>query len=117
MKASPSGPWKGRARRRKVLRILPVYVKLRFALPPSACAGRTLMRGIMGEVINMLDWIKGRTAEEKPTVTILRNAEPFDGDGNYLASAVPIFETRAGERVTVTGESAFWDAVGLPLNR
>jgi hypothetical protein len=48
---------------------------------------------------------------------LLRNADLVDEDGNHLASAVPIFETRAGKRVTLTDEAAFWDAVGLPLNR
>jgi len=59
----------------------------------------------------------GQGPDRKATATILRNADLVDEDGNYLASAKPIFATPAGERVTVTEEAAFWDAVGLPLNR
>jgi hypothetical protein len=59
----------------------------------------------MGEVVNMRDWKKGRIAT--PTATGQSNANLLDEDGNYLASAKPIIETPAGERVILTSEAAF----------
>ena len=43
----------------------------------------------MSEVINMLDWKKRRAA--RLAATIERNADLVDENGNYLASAEPIF--------------------------